>query len=59
MEYEDYQSLDRIEDGEDVLESNFIRTKTREPEHPRDSKQGKNHCGGLNSSSQLGLSRLR
>ena len=48
-----HQSLERIKDGEDVLEDDGTSTEAEEPKHPRDSKQGKNNRGGLDTSSDF------
>ena len=53
MKNKNHQPLERITYGEDVLEDDGTSTEAKEPKQPRDSKQGKNDCGGLDSSSNF------
>ena len=50
MENKNHQPLKRIEDGEDILESDSCWTEAKESEQPRDSKQGKDDRRGLDTS---------
>ena len=53
MKNKNHQPLERIKDGEDVLEDDGTSTEAKEPKQPRDPKQGKNDRGGLDPSSNF------
>lgn len=53
MKYKYHQSLKRISNDEYIFESNGRRAYAEKTEQPRDSKQGKNDRGGLDTSFDL------
>lgn len=53
MKYKYHQSLKRISNDEYIFESNGRRAYAEKTEQPRDSKQGKNNRGGLDTSFDL------